>query len=135
MITRLIKAFATSLSWKSFFQEQVKFVKLGIWFEFYNASNKDTSFFYSPGTQNPLKNTTAPSKFLADYSPLLFLEKPPGFKPSGGLLLRGVTMVECGPIRFLREDFKPHLTLPWGKPMEVYLLIRDDVETKWNLMA
>ena len=29
-------------------QEQVKFLKLGIWFQFYHALNKDT-FFDSPG--------------------------------------------------------------------------------------
>ena len=73
-----------NLSWKIFFQEQVKFLKLGIWFQFYNTSNKDTFFFCSPSTQNPLENIAALSKFLADYSPLAFFgNPPPGFKPSG----------------------------------------------------
>ena len=38
-----------NLSWKILFQEQVKFLKSGFWFQFYNASNKDT-FFDSSGT-------------------------------------------------------------------------------------
>ena len=36
-----------NLSWRIPFQEQVKFLKSGIWFQFYKASNKDI-FFYSP---------------------------------------------------------------------------------------
>ena len=36
-----------NLSWRIPFQEQVKFLKSGTWFQFYKASNKDT-FFYSP---------------------------------------------------------------------------------------
>ena len=36
-----------NLSWRIPFQEQVKFLKSGIWFQFYKASNKDT-LFYSP---------------------------------------------------------------------------------------
>ena len=38
-----------NLSWRIFFNEQVKFLKSGIWFQFYSASNKDT-FFDSPGS-------------------------------------------------------------------------------------
>ena len=33
-----------NLSWRIFFQEEVKFLKSGIWFQFYSASNKDTFF-------------------------------------------------------------------------------------------
>ena len=33
-----------NLSGRTLFQEQVKFLKSGIWFQFYNASNKDTYF-------------------------------------------------------------------------------------------
>ena len=33
-----------NVSWRILFQEQVKFLKSGIWFQFYNASNKDTFF-------------------------------------------------------------------------------------------
>ena len=45
------------------------------------------------------------------------------------------TMFECGPVRFLSQDFKAYFTLPWGKVMEAYLLIRGDMETKQHLMA
>ena len=38
------KIIVQNLSGRIFFQEQVKFLKLGIWFQFYNASNKDTCF-------------------------------------------------------------------------------------------
>ena len=37
-----------NLSWRIFLQEEVKFLKSGNWFQFYNASNKDT-FFDLPG--------------------------------------------------------------------------------------
>ena len=43
------KIIVQNLSWRSFFQGQVKFLKSAIWFQFYNASNKDI-FFDSPGT-------------------------------------------------------------------------------------
>ena len=42
------KIIVQNLRWKILFQKQVKFLKSGIWFQFYNASNKDT-FFDSPG--------------------------------------------------------------------------------------
>ena len=36
------KIIVQNLNWRIFFREQVKFLKSGIWFPFYNASNKDT---------------------------------------------------------------------------------------------
>ena len=33
-----------NLSWRILFQEQIKFLKSDIWFQFYSASNKDTFF-------------------------------------------------------------------------------------------
>ena len=51
-------------------------------------------------------------------------------KPYGSSWDQVFIKVECGPIRFLRKDFKPHSMLPLEKLMEVYLLIRDDMETK-----
>ena len=36
------KIIVENLSWRIFFQEQVKFLKSDIWFRFYNTSNKDT---------------------------------------------------------------------------------------------
>ena len=42
------KIIVQNLSWRIVFQEKVKFLKSGIWFQFYSASNKDT-FFESPG--------------------------------------------------------------------------------------
>ena len=38
------KIIVKNLSQRNFFQEQVKFLKSGIWFQFYYASNKDTFF-------------------------------------------------------------------------------------------
>ena len=38
------KIIVQNLSWRIPFQEQVKFLKSGIWFQFYKASNKDTFF-------------------------------------------------------------------------------------------
>ena len=45
------KIIVKTLCWRILFQELVKFLKSGIWFKFYNASNKDT-FFDSPGGFN-----------------------------------------------------------------------------------
>ena len=38
------KLIVQNLSLRILFQEQVKFLKSGIWSQFYNASNKDTFF-------------------------------------------------------------------------------------------
>ena len=39
------KIIVQNLSWRIFFQEQVKFLKSSIWFQFYNAWNKDIFFW------------------------------------------------------------------------------------------
>ena len=41
---KIKKIIMQNLSWRIFFQEQVNFVKLDIWFQFYNPSNKDKFF-------------------------------------------------------------------------------------------
>ena len=48
------------LSERMFFQEKVKFLKSGIWFQFYAPSNKDASlhFFDSPGTRQRIPKKT-----------------------------------------------------------------------------
>ena len=38
------KIMVQNLNWRILFQEQVKFLKSGIWFQFYNVSNNDTFF-------------------------------------------------------------------------------------------
>ena len=53
-----------NLSWRVFSQEQVKFLKSGIWVQFYNALNKDR-FFDSLGTTTEKEfcvDTQAPIK-------------------------------------------------------------------------
>ena len=47
-----------NLTWRIFFQTQVKFLKSGIWFQFYIASNKDTFFLLT-------RYVESVSKFLA----------------------------------------------------------------------
>ena len=62
-------------SWRIPFQEQVKFLKSGIWFQFYNTSNKDTFFWltrYNFDIFSTLAEICPSPKLWAKYYILLY---------------------------------------------------------------